>query len=518
LIGTAVAGRYQVLEKLGTGSLGAVYVCADLTTTQRVALKVFRREFAADDDFMRRLRRQARLAVTLSENQPSILAVYDCDRMADGRAFIITEYLPGRTLQDVIQCEGPLDVERALRVACQIAEGLYAIHNAGYVHGDVRTENVILVEDGTNETAKLKGFEVAALRDTPPVARLIQAEAISSNAEYIAPEQVEGDRVTVRTDIYAFGIVLYEMLTGRVPFSGPMADSIMAKQLQDLPAPLGTFRSDVPSALESRVAQALEKEPERRPRYVGDVANEDLCELVASEEQARLASERRGVMGRVATALRARRAAREEASEYARPTYWWKIGFVAAGVIVVAMLAVWMRSSPRPPARVEAPAASKRMGAPVAVDRTRPARPEDNAVKSSQSRVAPADVPSEREKGAAAPPATTDATVSPPSPAAPPREVVLAPVAPAPPPESSLLPPRPRGSVPTRPRPMDRIEPPPPEPRRAVAEPMTQPPRALPEPPPRSPAVPTPAPSAPTRGVHEPAAIIDWLLGQPPKD
>ena len=187
-MGQVIKGRYRVVGALGTGILGTVYLCEEVPNRNtRVALRVFRREFAKNDEFMNRLHRQVKLAQMFCEGYPRYLSVYECGQTLDGGAFIATKYLEGRTLKEAIRQDGPFDVQRALRLACQIAEGLDAIHNKGFVHTEVRAQNVIITRGEDGETATLRGFEVAGLRDTAVMDHMLRAGVISSNPEYASP-------------------------------------------------------------------------------------------------------------------------------------------------------------------------------------------------------------------------------------------------------------------------------------------------------------------------------------------
>jgi hypothetical protein len=501
LVRQVIDGRYRVVDTLGTGSLATVYLCDEIPEGRRVAVKVFRRDCARDEEFMAGLRRQVKLAMSLQENRPTVLAVSDCGRTLDGGAYLTTEYVQGRTLKDIIRRGGPLEVQRALRLACQIAGALDAIHDRGFVHKDVRADNVIVVAAGEEEAAKLKGFEVAGLRETPLVGHLVRAGAIPSNPEYATPEEIEGDQVTARTDIYAFGVLLYEMLTGRVPFSASSPDGVLAKHLQEVPAPLSAFRRGIPSVLELRVKQALEKEPEKRPRYVGDVVNEYLCELAAEEllaEQARLQG---GVIGTLAAKVQSRLARlREPPVEGARPILGWKIGVAAALLASVFAAALWMfwpvsipvPAAAPPPQPASVPLAEKERPAIPAQAAPPPSVAAEDAPRRPEAAVTTAEAP----KDVAGPEAE-------PGPAA--RPDVTAPQTATVPKEGSLRPP----GLSTRPQksasPPARVE--------SSLRPERQTPpvqAARPQPSPR------PETPAPARGTPDPTAIIDWLLGRPP--
>jgi hypothetical protein len=297
--------RYRIVRPLGEGRLAVVYLAEDIATGSSRALKLFRREFSRDEVLACRLDQQVALAVKLCGADPRLVKVYECGRAEDGRLFVVTEYVQGRSLTDIIRHTGPLDVERALRLAGQIAEGLGAIHDAGYVHGDVRPRNILVVGEGGEEAVKLKGLEVAGLTDAGLVEQMIHAGVLPGTPEYVAPEQVEGERLTPRTDIYAFGALLYEALSGAAPLTAPNPDQLLAKQLQEAPLALQDRRPEIPPAVELKVMQALEKEPERRQRYVTDVANEYLCQLAADELFVERARRKYGPAWRLVTTVQA---------------------------------------------------------------------------------------------------------------------------------------------------------------------------------------------------------------------
>jgi len=483
-----------------------VYLCDEIRTAKRVALKIFRREFAKDEEFMARLRRQVKLAAALNETHPGILAVYDCDRTDDGGAFLVTEYVDGRTLKEVIRRNGPLDVRRALRLACQIAEGLDAIHTRGFVHTDVRAQHVIVSKVGEDEAVKLKGFEVAGLRDTALAGHLIRAGVLSSNPEYAAPEQIEGDQVTAQTDMYAIGVILYEMLSGRVPFSASIPDGVLAKHLQETPIPLSALRREIPSVLELRVKQALEKEPERRQRYIGDVANEYLCELAAEELAAETARQKPGVIRKIATTVQSRLPRQREFSVEGEPLgMGWKIAAVVALLALLSFPVIWLFSSFQKSASTRAPALQQPLEAPRVIEAERAARPA-GAVPESSARRGPAEIAPEMPEGetVAAEPAVDVGPPEKADTARTPAEATAPPASPLPR-ESSLRPPGATGSTETSPRRPERVETPATRGRRVAPAPAA----------PTSPTSRQETP-LPTRGTPDPSAIIDWLLGQPP--
>ncbi len=265
LLGQTIKGRYRVLRKLGQGGMGSVYLAEQVSVARKVALKVLHGDFAADEDFVKRFRLEARLAASL--NHRNVITIHEFDQADDGSLFIAMEYLEGQNLSDLIRQEGILPVGRAVRLGLQIAQGLEAAHRAGVIHRDIKPHNVMVV--GGDEV-KLMDFGIARLQDAAG-GGLTRTGVVMGTPAYMAPEQIEGGAVTERTDIYSFGIVLYEMLTGSVPFVAATPRAILTKHLQERPAPLRTVNPKIPVAVERVVMQTLEKDPAARPGSMGEV-------------------------------------------------------------------------------------------------------------------------------------------------------------------------------------------------------------------------------------------------------
>jgi serine/threonine-protein kinase len=270
VIGKTIKGRYHVLRKLGQGGMGAVYLAEQLSIGRKVALKLMRADGAAEDEFVARFRREARLAAAL--NHRNIVMTYDFDQDDDGALFIAMEFLNGSNLAQIIRGEGPLSIERATDLALQVAEGLEAAHRAGVIHRDIKPDNVMVVDAGGVETVKLMDFGIARLRDAANASRLTRADVMMGTPAYMAPEQAQGGDANEKTDIYALGIVVYEMLTGAVPFQASTPSAVLLKHIQETPLPLRKVRREIPAALESVVMQALEKEPGNRQADMHAVA------------------------------------------------------------------------------------------------------------------------------------------------------------------------------------------------------------------------------------------------------
>src|SRR4029077_18502477 len=189
-----IRGRYQVLSKLGEGGMGTVYLAEQMSVGRKVALKVLQGNYATDDEFIGRFRREARLAASL--NHRNIVTVYDFDQSDDGSLFIAMEYLDGKRLSEVIRREGPLEITRAFRLGIQIAEGLEAAHRAGVIHRDIKPDNIMVVGDKDGEEVKLMDFGIARLRDNGTMMKLTRSGMIMGTPAYMAPEQAEGTEVS----------------------------------------------------------------------------------------------------------------------------------------------------------------------------------------------------------------------------------------------------------------------------------------------------------------------------------
>jgi serine/threonine-protein kinase len=269
LLGRVIKGRYRVERLLGRGGMGSVYLAEQLSVGRKVALKVLRGDFARDDGFVARFRQEAKLVAGLNEKRnPRVTLVHDFDQAEDGSVFIVMEWLEGRLLNAVIQAEGPLPLPRAVRLATQIAEGLDAAHRADVIHRDVKPQNIMVLDPG--DDIKLMDFGIARLRDSGRTS-LTRAGTMMGTPDYMAPEQIEGQEITDKTDIYAFGIVFYEMLVGSVPFRASSQAAVLTKQLQEQPVPPSRLRPDIPEDVEAIILSALEKDAARRPRSMGEI-------------------------------------------------------------------------------------------------------------------------------------------------------------------------------------------------------------------------------------------------------
>src|SRR5215212_8302549 len=263
-----VDNRYTRSRPLGSGGMAEVYLAHDEVLDRDVALKVLKEQYAGNEEFVRLFRREARSAARL--NHANIVSVYDQGRSEDGTYYIAMEYVPGGTLKDRILDEGPLDPDGATEFASQIAQALTHAHEHGVIHRDIKSRNILLTETGY---AKVADFGIA--RAATATTTTSRSRLALGTPGYISPEQAMGKPVDPRSDLYSLGVVLYEMLTGSLPYGG---ESPLSMALKHVDEPLRSPREvnpNVPAALNALTAKLLAKNPENRYASAGGMA-EDL--------------------------------------------------------------------------------------------------------------------------------------------------------------------------------------------------------------------------------------------------
>ena len=261
--GQLIGGRYELGRQLGAGGMARVYLGHDRLLDRQVAVKVLSEPYASDPQFVERFRREASAAAGL--NHPNIVAVYDRGE-ADGSYYIVMEYLAGPDLKQVIRGRAPLPPGQAIDYAQQILAALGAAHRRDVVHRDVKPQNVLVAEDGRLKVTDFGIARAGAQSD------MTEAGSVIGTAQYLSPEQARGDEVTAASDCYAVGIVLYEMLTGRVPFDGDRPVAVAMKQISDTPVPPRVVEPDVPPELDAIVMRALAKRPSERYRTAEELS------------------------------------------------------------------------------------------------------------------------------------------------------------------------------------------------------------------------------------------------------
>jgi eukaryotic-like serine/threonine-protein kinase len=249
------ANRYELGEEIGHGGMADVYLAHDRLLDRRVAVKVLLAEFASDATNVERFRREAQAAAGLSH--PHIVSVYDWGE-EDGTSFIVMEYVPGQTLREILQSYGRLGPMDAARIAAEIADALSFAHAHGVVHRDVKPGNVLITPQGQ---VKVTDFGIARAETSEP---LTKTGAVLGTATYFSPEQAQGFALDGRSDVYALGVVLYEMLTGVAPFTASSPVSIAYKHVRETPAPPSTLVPELAGAMDRIVLTAMAKDVEQR--------------------------------------------------------------------------------------------------------------------------------------------------------------------------------------------------------------------------------------------------------------
>lgn len=254
--GTIVGHRYRIIDLIGTGGMAHVYRAVNLSTRKIVAIKVLKDEYRNDAEFLRRFEREARAVLHLSHE--NIVRAFDVGE-TDGLPYIVLEYVDGRTLKDIIDENGPMPSRIAVALVVQVLDALDAAHAAGIIHRDVKPQNVIVMQSGK---VKLMDFGIAREVDANTVT--FAGSTVLGSVHYLSPEQAKGLPVTEGSDLYSAGIMLYEMLTGRVPFDGDTSVSIALKHISDNPVPPIELTSKVSPALNDVILRALNKDVSRR--------------------------------------------------------------------------------------------------------------------------------------------------------------------------------------------------------------------------------------------------------------
>jgi eukaryotic-like serine/threonine-protein kinase len=268
-MGTVIDGRYRVVSRLGAGGMADVFLAEDQQLGRNVALKLLHRRFAEDPGFVERFRREAQSAAGLQH--PNVVSVYDRGSF-DGTYYIAMEYLPGRTVKQLIRDEAPLDPVRAIDITIQILKAARFAHRRGVIHRDLKPHNVIIDEA---DHAKVTDFGIARAGASD----MTETGSIMGTAQYLSPEQAQGHAVSAASDLYSIGVVLYEMLTGRVPFDAESAVTIAIKHVSEQPPIPTTIHSGIPPELERVVMWSLNKNPADRPQ--------DADQFIAALEQVR---------------------------------------------------------------------------------------------------------------------------------------------------------------------------------------------------------------------------------------
>lgn len=276
LIGKILGNRYEILEKIGTGGMATVYEAKCKLLNRKVAIKVLKDEFSTDSEFIKRFQIEAQSAASLSH--PNIVSIYDVGN-EDGLHYIVMELIKGKTLKEVIMEKGRLEWEEAADIASQIASGLEQAHKNHIVHRDIKPHNIIITKDGV---AKVTDFGIAKAVSNST----INAYGTTvGSVHYFSPEHARGGYTDEKSDIYSLGVVLYEMVTGRLPFDGDTPVSVALKHLQETPVPPIDIVPTIPKALNDIIVKAMKKEISERYSSAAEM-NADLKNVLKSPNTA----------------------------------------------------------------------------------------------------------------------------------------------------------------------------------------------------------------------------------------
>ena len=273
--GKLLDNRYQLEEFIGQGGMALVYKALDQRTHHYVAVKILKPEYNHDEEFLQRFSREALAASKVSHH--NIVNLLDVGTEGDYR-YIVLEYIEGRTLKDIIEEKGALAPDTAVQIAIRILSALQHMHHNGIIHRDIKPQNILIHSEGH---VKVSDFGIARMADSATVGK---EDVVMGSVHYFSPEQAQGHEVSAASDIYSVGVVLYEMLTGSVPFDGDTPVAIAMQHVNIQPRPLHILNPDVSPAIERVVLKALEKDPKNRYQQAQDMAR-DLRDALDSPEK-----------------------------------------------------------------------------------------------------------------------------------------------------------------------------------------------------------------------------------------
>src|SRR2546421_3094918 len=273
LIGQTLAHKYFIEELIKNGGMGSVYLGKHVLMDKRVAIKVLRPSLAMDNDVVARFSREAKAASAIAH--PHAVSVTDFGESENGVVFLVMEYLDGRTLKEIVKSEGPLAVDRVVEIVRQVAGALDVAHQQGVVHRDLKSDNIMLSQTSGAEWAKVLDFGIAKIQqpEGEQDVDITAANLVIGTPQYMSPEQCsQSGPIDARSDIYSLGIIVYEMLAGRVPFTGESPTIIMMKQVQDPPPSILKARPELAPGVAQVISRALAKQPADRFQSAGELS------------------------------------------------------------------------------------------------------------------------------------------------------------------------------------------------------------------------------------------------------
>jgi serine/threonine protein kinase len=285
LIGREIAGRYRIQAKLGEGGMGAVYKAEQISLKRTVAVKLLRPEVASSQLLLRRFNAEAEAVAKLSH--PNTVNIYDFGQDSDGTLFIAMEFIEGQSLRHMIHREAPFSIRRSLAIALQVSSSLSDAHSHSIIHRDLKPDNVMIQTRGREkDIVRVLDFGIAKLRDENRQSQLAMTQAgdMLGTPQYMAPEQIRAETIDGRTDVYALGCLLYEMITARLPYEAPTIMSLLSKHLLEVTIPPSQRRPDlvIPPAVDQLILSAMAKDPKVRPPTM-EIFGEQMAELMAQQ-------------------------------------------------------------------------------------------------------------------------------------------------------------------------------------------------------------------------------------------
>ncbi len=273
MIGTKLGNRYELLEKVGEGGMATVYKAKCHYLNRFVAIKILKEQFCSDKEFVEKFKREATSVASLSDN--NIVNIYDVGS-ENNIHYIVMEYVDGKTLKELIVEKGRIDPKETVRISKQIASALVCAHRNNIIHRDIKPHNILVTKEGI---VKVTDFGIAKASNS---ATITNSSKVMGSAHYFSPEQAKGSFVDSRTDIYSLGIVMYEMLVGKVPFDGESPVSVAVKHIQNEVVAPKEIDDKIPESLNSLVLKCLEKNPVKRYQTIKNL-EEDLARIENNE-------------------------------------------------------------------------------------------------------------------------------------------------------------------------------------------------------------------------------------------
>ena len=283
LIGTTLDNRYEIVKRLGEGGMGVVYEARHVVLGKKFAIKILRSDLSNNKEIVERFIQEAKAASSIGHE--NIIEVTDFGYTPDGNLYFVMEFLNGESLDTILQRDGKLPIQRSLTILRQVALALNAAHKEGIIHRDLKPENIFIVnrKDGS-QFVKVLDFGIAKVSQDGTGSKLTRTGVVFGTPQYMSPEQAQGKKIDARSDIYSLGVVAYEMVTGRVPFTGESFMEIMTKHILDEPPPPSQFLPSIPKELENFILKCIAKKPEDRYQSMEEVIHEIDRLLVGGKE------------------------------------------------------------------------------------------------------------------------------------------------------------------------------------------------------------------------------------------